>query len=99
MASTIPCDRDLVAALKIPKFIRVKKGQPKPKYIAPPDVELEGELATKFMNQVVARTGHYDEKKLAEVGPVGRLRGVARSNPKLGKLLGVAFGRYWYVAG
>ena len=98
MASTCPCDRDLVAALKVPAFVRVKKGQPKPKYIPPADVELEGDLAQKFMDQVVARTGHYTVEKLAEFGKVEKIHGVARSDAKLGKLLGVAFGRFWYVA-
>lgn len=99
MASTCPADRDLVAALQIPKFVRVKKGQLKPKYIKPADVDLEGELAVKFMNQVVARTGHYDEKKLAEVGPVRKIHGTARADPAHGKLIGAAFGRFWYAVG
>lgn len=97
MASTCDISPDLVAALKIPKFIRVPKGQAKPKYVAPSDVELEGELAAKFISEVVARTRHYSANKVAEIGSVAKVYGTARSNPKLGTLLGGAFGRWWYV--
>ncbi len=99
MASTCEADPDLVAAMKIPAFVRVKKGQSKPKYIAPPDVELEGELADKFIKQIAARTGHYSDDKIAQLGAVSRIYGTARANPELGNLLGAAFGRWWYVVG
>jgi hypothetical protein len=96
----LPLSPGLVAALKIPKFIRVPKGQARPRYVPPDEVTLEGDLPAKFVNEILAATPHYsggNAKALTDLGAVGKVFGTPNGDPKHGKLLGAAFGRFWYA--
>ena len=100
MASSTELTPDLVAALKIPKFVRVPKGQPKPARVIPEDVALDGELVVKFVSQVLIPTPHYsgsNAKALGAIGTPGNIFGTANPDQKHGKCLGAAFGRFWYA--
>lgn len=96
--------------LGIPPFRRKVKGRPKPPKITPPDVAYRGSQVAEFVDDVLSKNRHFTADHLAELRSASKIIGTTKPDASKydieqkavvhgpqGKLIGVMYGRHWYV--